>query len=142
MSLKFFTKISYLEELLSIEKTNSIAYLNLGRCFFYLKELEKAVLCFKNVIKYEPSNFIAHVALADIFRLNNKFKEAEMLYIKSLQIKPYNPGALHGLAVLLEAANKNQEAKKLLGELVNRHPSYPLSQIILKKVKEEKEKVG
>lgn len=85
-------------------KNNSDVYANLGTYYFILKDYDKAVESYENMIALNDSDYINWGNLADAYRFSKNgkyteaFKQAILLAEKAIQLNPNNKTAIASLA--------------------------------------------
>jgi ribosomal protein S12 methylthiotransferase accessory factor len=76
----------------------------MGFCYFQLKEHERAIHCFENVIRLNPGSAIDYANIASNYRDLNQPEEAIRYYRMALEIDPTIEFARNNLARLLGSA--------------------------------------
>lgn len=94
------------EKVILIEKNNFNYYLSLGRCFYYLNNIETSIRYYEKAIKYNPYNIFTYYELANIYILKlNNLNVAKNFLIKALEYEPNFLKAKHSLAQILKQEN-------------------------------------
>eukprot|EP01061_Rhynchopus_euleeides_P047827 TRINITY_DN9864_c0_g4_i1.p2 TRINITY_DN9864_c0_g4~~TRINITY_DN9864_c0_g4_i1.p2 ORF type:complete len:424 (+),score=149.22 TRINITY_DN9864_c0_g4_i1:287-1558(+) len=97
---------------------------NMGLCYLYLKNYEKAEECFikANVIQRHDTTY---VQLGKLYTLQDKYHEAIDVYLESLDYSPENPELLTTVGLLYLRLSENYKAFDYLGNSLTHDPRNP-----------------
>jgi len=97
---------------------------NMGLCWLYLKNYEKAEECFikANVIQRHDSTYMQ---LGKLYTLQEKYQEAIDIYLEALDYSPENPELLTTVGLLYLRLGENFKAFDYLGNSLTHDPRNP-----------------
>ena len=97
---------------------------NMGLCFLYLKNYEKAEDCFvkANVIQRHDATY---VQLGKLYTLQDKYHESIDVYLEALDYSPENPELLTTVGLLYLRLSENFKAFDYLGNSLTHDPRNP-----------------
>ncbi|HOO46788.1 MAG TPA: tetratricopeptide repeat protein, partial [Deltaproteobacteria bacterium] len=93
---------------LRIDPDSATAYYMMGNAQARLKNMDKAMLSFREAIRIKPDHDMAHNNLANVLLLMNKLEEATKEYSEALRINPQNSQARKNLNSIL-SRGKNRD---------------------------------
>ena len=99
-----------LTNLLAHDPTYVDGYLSLGLVYEQSKNLEKAVECYKAVIKIDSKEIKAYLSLATLYKQDQKYDEAIKVYQQGLINNPSNHFILSNLGNLFYLQHKYEDA--------------------------------
>ena len=94
----------------------------LGLCYRYSKDLERARQIFRDVLDINPNNIVALDQIAGIYRELGDFEEALRAFNKKLEIYPDDVQALHGMGKTYVEKAEISKAKECFDRLLERDP--------------------
>lgn len=109
------------------------SHLGMGRCHFYKKEYDKAIVFFEETINFNSDNMSGAYARFEIGNVKyalSEYEEAAKSYMMVAILYEDNtlsPEALFRAGESFEMAFKNDMALKAFQELINKYPENPLS---------------
>jgi tetratricopeptide (TPR) repeat protein len=110
--------ISGLEEVLSVERMNADAWFNMGRLFFYKRELSKAKDALKNAITYR-SNFVeAYSLLTKVYLFEGNIGSALSVAERAEYAVPGNNVLMNNLAILYIRTGRLPSARKTAENII------------------------
>jgi tetratricopeptide (TPR) repeat protein len=123
--------VSGLKNVLSTDQMNPDAWFNMGRLFFYKKELLKAKDAMKNAITYR-SNFVeAYSLLTKIYLFEGNTKYALSAAEKSDESVPGNSILMNNLAILYTRAGDLASAKSTAERIIKNNTKFTPAYITL-----------
>jgi len=125
-------ELTFYKYVLSVDRNNTIAHLNLGNVYYMNKDYKQAIGEAEKVLRIEPYAWDAYLLLGNVFKENNEFKKAKELYQKAAILNPKQEMALNNLGLIykeegkyadsLDAFNRalaiNPESSAVLGNMV------------------------
>lgn len=96
--------------LISINKTNLAAWLNMGLSFYAINKIDKALGCFINTLSLNPKLFEAHLNLSMLFCKTNLYEKAIHHGKIALSIQPNSFETHVNVAISLQKLKRHQEA--------------------------------
>lgn len=132
--------VSYFTHAIKLNPLMSIAYNNLGLCYFYSNEDEKAILAYKKAILLNAakkhSSAWPYLNLAIAQELLNRPQAAEINLQKSIHIDPEIPQAYFELGNIFEHQNKLQQSIAFYRHAAQLSPEYAQPHFSLARVYE------
>ena len=116
---------------LNKEKYISDALFNIALCYQNLENTDSAKYYLNEIIKTNPYYVKAYVGLAEIRYLRNDVDGAISVIDSGLDIIPGNSELSYQLAVYYLLSNKTNKAKKIQEHLIETHPGYKNSYLLL-----------
>eukprot|EP01006_Ploeotia_vitrea_P030512 TRINITY_DN62906_c0_g1_i1.p1 TRINITY_DN62906_c0_g1~~TRINITY_DN62906_c0_g1_i1.p1 ORF type:complete len:441 (-),score=29.92 TRINITY_DN62906_c0_g1_i1:114-1436(-) len=97
---------------------------NMGLCYLYLKNYDKAEECFikANVIQRHDSTYMQ---LGKLYTLQEKYQDAIDIYLEALDYSPENPELLTTVGLLYLRLGENFKAFDYLGNSLTHDPKNP-----------------
>jgi Bardet-Biedl syndrome 4 protein len=97
---------------------------NMGLCYLYLKNYDRAEECFikANVIQRHDSTYMQ---LGKLYTLQEKYQEAIDIYLEALDYSPENPELLTTVGLLYLRLGENFKAFDYLGNSLTHDPKNP-----------------
>lgn len=113
-----------LEEIIKKDPENAKAWTDLGMCYFYLKDPEKAKEAFSAAVKYDPNSSSLYNLLGNAQRDTADIEGAKISYQKSIDLNKSQFNSYINLASLLYNQAKYDEAISVLIEGKTNIPKY------------------
>ncbi len=88
------------------------AYIELGKAYTRLNELDKALSVYERLLVINPNNVESYNRIGAIYHTENNLEKAEQSYKKAIQLNPKNTSAYFGLAAVYRAQGRLKEADK------------------------------
>jgi tetratricopeptide (TPR) repeat protein len=99
------------EELVRRDPSDASSYIELGRYLEDDGEVERAIECYKYVMKRFSDNFQAYLNLGYVFERHMKRNDMAMVcYEKALELSPSDEWALNNIGAILQKEGRWQEA--------------------------------
>lgn len=130
--------IRHFQQAITLDPGFARAYDNLGLCFYYQNDNQRAVDSFKKAIELDQSS--AHPSawpylnLAITQQFLNQPHEAEVNVRESIRLDPSLPQAHFELGSILEEAGRLNEAVSALQEAAQLDPAYPEPHMALARI--------
>lgn len=113
-----------LEEIIKQDPENAKAWTDLGMCYFYLKDPQKAQEAFSAAVKYDPNSSSLYNLLGNAQRDTADLEGAKASYQKSIDLNKSQFNAYINLSSLLYNQAKYDEAISVLIEGKTEIPKY------------------
>jgi len=78
---------------------NYSALENLAQCFLQLKQYDKAILCYRQLLQHHPNDAVAHSNLGALYLQKNDITQAIKLFERAITIKPNYFDAIRNLCI-------------------------------------------
>ncbi|MDD4894479.1 MAG: tetratricopeptide repeat protein [Candidatus Omnitrophica bacterium] len=105
-TFNYQNEVTFYKYVLSVDKDNTIAHLNLGNAYYVNKDYKQAINEAERVLRLEPYAWDAYLLLGNISRENNELKKAEELYRKAAFLNPKQEIALNNLGLIYKEEGK------------------------------------
>lgn len=100
------------------------AQYNLTDVYILLKNYEKAVEVFEELLEDDPDNIVAIYGIGSVYQAMGDFKNAETYLRKTLTMQPTHANALNGLGYLYAQQGRNlDEAEALIRRALEKSPA-------------------
>ncbi|MFH2138866.1 MAG: tetratricopeptide repeat protein [Candidatus Omnitrophota bacterium] len=115
--------LSLYQRILTFNKDNDKAKINLGLVYLSSGQFKKAQDHFESAIKTNPANYVAYKCLGNVYTQKNQLSQALEYYKKSIELYPEYSGAHLNMGVIYYRQQKYDEALTAL-ELAIRYNPY------------------
>ena len=99
---------------------------NKGLCCVHMKQLDKAVFCFRKANELQPHDS-TFTQLGKVFTMQERFREAIEVYVDALEFSPENPEFLTTIGLLYLRLGHNLRAFDFLQTSLTHDPKNPKS---------------
>jgi len=101
--------------------------LQLGNSFYYRKNLEEGIDCYKKSVQIDPYFALPHYNLGILLYDLKRYPEAEKEYREAIRINPEYVIAHNNLGLLLHDLKRYHEAEEEYGKSIKINPNYTMT---------------
>jgi tetratricopeptide (TPR) repeat protein len=116
---------SFYKYILSIDRRNTFAHLNLGNVYYADKNYSQATNEAEEVLKVEPDAWDAYLLLGNVFKSESQYQKAIAAYQRAFLLNPGSDLVLINLAFTYQKIGQDEEALKFFNKAMGINPESP-----------------
>ncbi|XP_039273316.1 cell division cycle protein 27 homolog [Styela clava] len=118
--------VNFFHRAIQLDAQSSYAYTLLGHEMGLIEDLDGALTCYRNAVKWNPRHYNAWYGIGTIYYKQEKFKIAEIHFRKAFAINPQNSVLLCHIGIVQHALKQTTSAIRTLDTAVEMEPRNPL----------------